>query len=130
LRLLVTPDTVVRWHRDLLRRRWAAKSRAGRSGRPATGRDIRRLVLCLAKESPAAQSAATTANLGEPRSPKADAIIVAPATYNTISKWAAGVSDTYALGILAEGPDSSRAPYFPPRGARRARTLRCLIRQS
>jgi phosphopantothenoylcysteine synthetase/decarboxylase len=41
---------------------------------------------------------------GEPRSPKADAIIVAPATYNTINKWAAGTSDTYALGILAEAP--------------------------
>src|SRR3954452_5308726 len=50
LRLLVTPETVVRWHRDLLRRRWAAKSRADRSGRPATRRDIRRLVLRLAKE--------------------------------------------------------------------------------
>jgi hypothetical protein len=31
LRLLVAPDTVVRWHRDLLRRRWAAKSWASRS---------------------------------------------------------------------------------------------------
>src|SRR5262249_35604442 len=41
---------------------------------------------------------------GEPRSPRADAIIVAPATYNTINKWAHGVSDTYALGILAEAP--------------------------
>jgi phosphopantothenoylcysteine synthetase/decarboxylase len=41
---------------------------------------------------------------GEPRSPKAEAIIVAPATYNTINKWAAGTSDTYALGILAEAP--------------------------
>jgi phosphopantothenoylcysteine synthetase/decarboxylase len=40
----------------------------------------------------------------EPRSPKADAIIVAPATYNTINKWAAGISDTYALGLLAEAP--------------------------
>jgi len=39
---------------------------------------------------------------GEPRSRPADAIIVAPATYNTINKWAQGVSDTYALGILAE----------------------------
>jgi hypothetical protein len=39
---------------------------------------------------------------GEPRSRKSDAIIVAPATYNTINKWAAGISDTYALGILAE----------------------------
>ena len=34
--------------------------------------------------------------------PKADAIIVAPATYNTINKWANGISDTCALGILAE----------------------------
>ncbi|HUY48151.1 MAG TPA: flavoprotein [Streptosporangiaceae bacterium] len=39
---------------------------------------------------------------GEPRSRPADAIIVAPATYNTINKWARGISDTYALGILAE----------------------------
>jgi hypothetical protein len=39
---------------------------------------------------------------GEPRSEKADAIIVAPATYNTVNKWAQGISDTYALGVLAE----------------------------
>jgi phosphopantothenoylcysteine synthetase/decarboxylase len=39
---------------------------------------------------------------GEPRSDIADAIIVAPATYNTINKWAQGISDTYALGVLAE----------------------------
>jgi phosphopantothenoylcysteine synthetase/decarboxylase len=31
-----------------------------------------------------------------------DAIIVAPATYNTICKLALGISDTYALGVLAE----------------------------
>jgi phosphopantothenoylcysteine synthetase/decarboxylase len=39
---------------------------------------------------------------GAPRSKVPDAIIVAPATYNTICKWAFGTSDTYALGILAE----------------------------
>jgi phosphopantothenoylcysteine synthetase/decarboxylase len=39
---------------------------------------------------------------GSPRSQIPDAIIVAPATYNTINKWALGVSDTYALGVLAE----------------------------
>src|SRR5579859_261369 len=39
---------------------------------------------------------------GETRSHPANAIIVAPATYNTINKWANGISDTYALGILAE----------------------------
>src|SRR5438876_8439303 len=36
LRLLVTPDTVLRWHRDIIRRRWAARSKRGRTGRPAT----------------------------------------------------------------------------------------------
>jgi Flavoprotein len=42
---------------------------------------------------------------GEPRSPgHASAIIVAPATYNTINKWAAGIADNYALGLLAEAP--------------------------
>src|ERR1035437_5518395 len=39
---------------------------------------------------------------GSPRSQIPDAIIVAPATYNTINKWALGISDTYALGVLAE----------------------------
>ena len=39
---------------------------------------------------------------GSPRSQIPDAIIVAPATYNTVNKWAQGTSDTYALGVLAE----------------------------
>jgi flavoprotein len=39
---------------------------------------------------------------GAPRSLIPDAILVAPATYNTICKWAQGISDTYALGVLAE----------------------------
>ncbi|MEU7406388.1 MULTISPECIES: flavoprotein [unclassified Streptomyces] len=42
---------------------------------------------------------------GEPRpSRPADAIAVAPATFNTVSKWAAGISDNLALGILCEAP--------------------------
>ncbi|TMS00469.1 flavoprotein [Nonomuraea basaltis] len=40
----------------------------------------------------------------EPKPPRADAIIVAPATYNTINKFAQGIADTYALGVLAEAP--------------------------
>ncbi|MEV6159245.1 flavoprotein [Nonomuraea sp. NPDC052129] len=40
----------------------------------------------------------------EPKPPRADAIIVAPATYNTINKFAQGIADTYALGLLAEAP--------------------------
>ncbi|RZU74996.1 hypothetical protein EV384_3505 [Micromonospora kangleipakensis] len=52
LRLLVRPDTVLRWHRDLLARRHAAKSRPKRPGRPRTVRSIRALVLRLARENP------------------------------------------------------------------------------
>src|SRR6266581_6834734 len=52
LRLLVTPDTMLRWHRDIVRRRWAARSMRGKAGRPATRRNIRALVLRLARENP------------------------------------------------------------------------------
>lgn len=51
LHLLVSPDTVLRWHRDLLRLRWAAKSRPIRPGRPRTRRNIQALVLRLGKEN-------------------------------------------------------------------------------
>jgi phosphopantothenoylcysteine synthetase/decarboxylase len=34
--------------------------------------------------------------------PPADALVVAPATFNTINKWAQGISDTLALGLLNE----------------------------
>jgi integrase len=32
MRLIVTPGTILRWHRDIVRRRWARRSRRGRSG--------------------------------------------------------------------------------------------------
>ena len=50
-RLLVRPDTVLRWHRDLLARH-AARSRPKRPRRPRTVRSIRQLVLRLARENP------------------------------------------------------------------------------
>jgi phosphopantothenoylcysteine synthetase/decarboxylase len=34
--------------------------------------------------------------------PLGDAVLVAPATFNTINKWAAGINDTLALGLLNE----------------------------
>ena len=52
LRLLMRPDTILRWHRELLRRRHARVSRPKRPGRPRTTRSIRVLVLRLAKENP------------------------------------------------------------------------------
>src|SRR5262249_39659288 len=49
--LLVRPETVLRWHRDLLARRHARVSGPKRAGRPPTVRSIRALVLRLAREN-------------------------------------------------------------------------------
>ena len=46
------PITVLRWHRDLLRRHHAKESRPKRPGRPRTIRSIRALVLRLVDENP------------------------------------------------------------------------------
>ncbi|WP_219460778.1 flavoprotein [Nonomuraea rhizosphaerae] len=40
----------------------------------------------------------------ELKPPRPEAIIVSPATYNTVNKFAQGITDTYALGLLAEAP--------------------------
>lgn len=40
--------------------------------------------------------------------PPADAFAVVPATFNTVNKWAHGISDTLALGLLNEGVGSGR----------------------
>lgn len=50
--------------------------------------------------------------------PPADAILAAPLTFNTINKWAAGISDTLALGLLNEllidGPPIIAVPCAKP----------------
>jgi transposase len=51
MRLIVTPATIVRWHRGIVRRRWARLSRRGRSGRPPVRRNVRSVVLRLAREN-------------------------------------------------------------------------------
>ncbi|MGC9537589.1 integrase core domain-containing protein [Streptomyces sp. UG1] len=51
LLLLVRPDTIMRWHRNLLKRRHAATCVPKRRGRPPTVRSIRALVLRLAHEN-------------------------------------------------------------------------------
>jgi putative transposase len=52
LRLLVQPDTILRWHRDLLARHHAIRSRPKRVGRPRTVQSVRMLVLRLSRENP------------------------------------------------------------------------------
>ncbi|RJQ81797.1 flavoprotein [Pseudonocardiaceae bacterium YIM PH 21723] len=50
--------------------------------------------------------------------PPADAMIVAPATCNTVAKWAAGISDTLALGLVVEAVGAGKpvvcVPYSTP----------------
>jgi len=51
MRLIVIPGTILRWQRDIVRRRQARLSRRGRSGRPETHRKVRSVVLRLAREN-------------------------------------------------------------------------------
>ena len=51
MRLIVTPGTILRWHRDIARRRWTRRSRHGRSGRLPVRRNVRSVVLRLAREN-------------------------------------------------------------------------------
>ena len=48
--LLVTPSTILRWHRHLLRHRWTTPQT--RPGRPAIPAGVRALILRLATENP------------------------------------------------------------------------------
>jgi transposase InsO family protein len=47
--LMVSPQTLLRWHRELVRRRW---TQSKQPGRPPVDRRVRELVLCLARENP------------------------------------------------------------------------------
>jgi putative transposase len=48
----VTPATILRWHRDLVARKWDYTSRR-RPGRPSTGTSVKALIVRMARENPA-----------------------------------------------------------------------------
>ena len=50
--MVVQPDTVIRWHRDWLRRRWTRRSRRRPDGRPPIDQQIRTLVREMATANP------------------------------------------------------------------------------
>src|SRR6266704_3429967 len=50
--MLVQPETVLGWHRELVRRRWAAFGRWRGPGRPGLDSEIQKLILEMAKDNP------------------------------------------------------------------------------
>lgn len=50
--LLVRPETVLGWHRALVRRKWAAYLRRPMRGRPPISTECRELIVRMAKENP------------------------------------------------------------------------------
>ena len=50
LATVVTPDTILLWHRQLIARKWTYAKKRG--GRPAVLAEIRRLVVRMAEEKP------------------------------------------------------------------------------
>ncbi len=60
LRLIVSPRTLLRWHVDLVRRKWAYPRRI--PGRPRTTKTIRALVLEMARDNPDWATGASTAS--------------------------------------------------------------------
>jgi putative transposase len=47
----VTPATILRWHRNLVARKWDYSSRR-RPGRPSTGTSVKTLIIRMARENP------------------------------------------------------------------------------
>ena len=105
---LVRPGTLLAWHRHLITRKWTYPNRPGR---PRTSREIRELVLRLARENPASRTAGSTVNCAssDTRSAKrpcggscapARARRRGPAPRNVDTSWRAFLR-TQADGLLA-----------------------------
>jgi len=60
--LFVQPATLLRWHQDLVRRRWTYPRQRGR---PSVVAEVRELVLRLARENPTWGIAASTASCAD-----------------------------------------------------------------
>jgi putative transposase len=90
---LVTPDTLVRWHRRIVARRWTYPHR--RPGRPPVDQEVRQLILGLAREN---------GHWGYVR------------IAGELRKVGVTVSATLVRNVLA--PASGRHPCAPPAGGR------------
>lgn len=55
---IVTPDTPLRWHRELIRAKWTYARK--RVGRPGIMKEIRELIGCRCPDAPGRETASTT----------------------------------------------------------------------
>ena len=65
---LVTPATLLRWHRELVRRKWTYR-KTGRPCRPPIDAAIRELILRLARDNPAGVACGLKASFASSGSP-------------------------------------------------------------
>jgi hypothetical protein len=49
---IVTPDTILRWHRRLIAKKWDTSDRRKKQGRPTTAEEIAKLIVKFAQENP------------------------------------------------------------------------------
>jgi hypothetical protein len=48
---IVQPEIILRWHRELVRQKWTCLNK-NKGGRPATSKELKNLILRLARENP------------------------------------------------------------------------------
>lgn len=67
---------------------------------------------CAAAGHPVRTSFRTSRGVDRQRRP--DVVVACPATFNTLNKWASGISDSYALAVLNEALGAGKPAYAVP----------------
>src|SRR5437868_8487 len=110
--LLVTPRTLLRWHRALVRRKW--RQPVGRVGRPPLSPEIRELVLRLARENPRWGHRRICGELGKL------GFRISPTSVRRLARTGAA-----AAGTTPSGSDLARVPELAGGQHHRLRLLHC-----
>ena len=66
---IVTPDTILRWHRELVAAKWDYSRRRKKIGRPPASAEVVELVLRMARENPSLGLRSHPGRAGQPRPP-------------------------------------------------------------
>jgi hypothetical protein len=106
---LVSPQTLLRWHRELVRRKWSYRHRS--PGRPHLDPVVQELVLRLAREKPAVGLCADPGRVAQARYPGGrdhDQVSVeALGSWSGAASWRPVVGGVSRLGQTLPGPQSA-----------------------